>query len=528
LPQRRGWRMPDIVLINPKFEMSFWGIEHALPLLGKRANMPVAALPLLAALTPSDYRVTLIDENVQPIDFDRCARADIVGVTGMIVQRRRMGEILSELKRRGAYTVVGGPWISVKEDYFDGLVDVIFVGEAEQTWPQFLADWRAGKPSARYEQSEPTDMSQVPAPRLDLLKMNRYAFASVQFTRGCPFLCEFCDIIVIFGRKPRLKTPQQIIRELEALRSQHHSIVFIVDDNLIGNKKAIKGILRHVIDWQRANGYPLVFFTEASLDLADDDELMRLMVEANISALFIGIESPNLDALRETHKLQNVRGGGSMVDKVRRIQDTGIEVWAGMILGFDNDDPTIFKAQQSFLEQARISMAMIGMLSAIPRTPLHARLAAAGRLDSADDPAFGTNVIPLQMSRAELSEGYIALMAALYEPRAFFQRVDDLFVRGNFEFDRGWQRYAMQHPGQRWLRHSRFWLQAWSIMIRVMIGIPEGSLRRVYWVQFWHLVTRRRNASAAKVYALKCAFHYHMHRMVLALIAQDRAPINTF
>src|SRR5437868_6026162 len=312
--------MADIILINPRFDFSFWGLEHALPFIGKRAALPVAALPLIAALTPAEHTVTIIDENVEPIDFDRCARADMVGVTGMIVQRQRMREVLTELKRRGVYTVVGGPWITVKEDYFGALADVMFIGEAEETWPGFLADWAAGHHAPRYEQADKTDLSRVPAPRLDLIKMNRYAFGSIQFSRGCPFLCEFCDIIVVFGRKPRLKTAPQIITELENLRAQNQTYVFIVDDNLIGNKKAIKEVLGHVVAWQRANGYPLSFVTEASLDLADDAELMALMTEARIMAVFVGIESPDPESLREARKLQNIRPGG-MVEKVHRIQD---------------------------------------------------------------------------------------------------------------------------------------------------------------------------------------------------------------
>ena len=279
------------MLINPRFEISFWGFEFVLPFIGKRANMPVAALPLLAALTPPEGHVTIIDENVEPIDFDRCARADIVGITGMVVQRDRMREIVLELKKRNVFTVVGGPWVSVNESSFAGLADVIFVGEAEKTWPQFLTDWQIGKAAARYEQADKTDMTLVPIPRLDLLKMNRYAFGSVQFSRGCPFQCEFCDIIVVFGRRPRLKTSKQVLAELEQLRAQKLSNVFIVDDNLIGNKRAIKEILRDVISWQRQNGFPLDFVTEASIDLADDPELMRLMVEANIAAVFVGLES---------------------------------------------------------------------------------------------------------------------------------------------------------------------------------------------------------------------------------------------
>jgi radical SAM superfamily enzyme YgiQ (UPF0313 family) len=520
--------MADIVLINPKFEISFWGLEHALPIFGKRAIMPVSALPLLAALTPAEHRITLIDENVEPIDFDRCSRADIVGVTGMVVQRQRMREITIELKRRGVYTVVGGPWITVKQDYFDGLADVIFVGEAEESWPRFLADWHDGRAERRYEQKEQTDMSRVPTPRFDLLKMNRYAFGALQFSRGCPFLCEFCDIIVIFGRRPRIKSVGQIIAELEALRARKQTEVFIVDDNFIGNKKAVKQILAEIITWQRANGYPLAFFTEASLDLADDDELMRLMVDANIGAVFVGIESPNEESLRETRKLQNVRASGTMVEKVHRIQQAGMEVWAGMIVGFDNDDETIFAGQHRFLDSARINTAMVGMLSAIPSTPLHARLLSEGRLDPADNPAFGTNVVPLRMSREALSNGYVQLMADLYHPQAFFKRVDDLFLAGKFEIGRAWQSYAAQHPWQRSRRHFRLWCEAFGILARLLSLVPDRSLRRLYRRQFWRFARNRRNPTAAKVYAMKCAVHYHMYHLVHMLEMRNHPLVNTF
>ncbi|HNM85688.1 MAG TPA: cobalamin-dependent protein, partial [Mycobacterium sp.] len=186
--------MADIVLINPRFEMSYWGLEHALPLVGKKCNLPTACLPLLAALTPVGHRVSIVDENVEPIDYDRVSRADVVGLTGMTVQRGRMREILRELKARGVFTVVGGPWVSVQEDYFDGLADVIFVGEAETTWPRFLDEWTRGAHRRRYEQTEQTDMTRVPVPRYDLLKVKEYLFGSIQFSRGCPFQCEFCDI----------------------------------------------------------------------------------------------------------------------------------------------------------------------------------------------------------------------------------------------------------------------------------------------------------------------------------------------
>jgi radical SAM superfamily enzyme YgiQ (UPF0313 family) len=368
----------------------------------------------------------------------------------------------------------------------------------------------------------------VPSPRFDLLKTRHYAFGSVQFSRGCPFRCEFCDIIVVFGRKPRLKSPIQVIAELENLRSHHMSMVFIVDDNLIGNKKAIKDLLRHVISWQRANGFPISFVTEASLDLADDDELMRLMVDAGIEAVFVGIESTSEDSLREAKKLQNVRGSDSMVDKVRRIQAAGMEVWAGMILGFDNDDKTAFEAQKRFLQSARINTAMIGMLAALPKTPLHARLAAAGRLDSADTPAHGTNVIPLRMSRNELNEGYVRLMVAVYDWRTYFARLDDLYVDGGLEIDRAWQQYATRHPWRRRARHARFLLEAFGILLRLMARVPDYSLRSVYRHQFLHLLCARRNPAVLRVYAIKCAVHFHMHTFVRALVARDHALLNTF
>jgi radical SAM superfamily enzyme YgiQ (UPF0313 family) len=520
--------MADIILINPRFEISFWGLEHALPFFGKRAGMPVAALPLLAALTPSGHRITIIDENVEPIDFDICERADIVGVTGMIVQRNRMREILTELKRLRIYTVVGGPWVSVRADYFAELVDTVFVGEAEETWPRFLDDWRTGKAAARYEQVGRTDLTRVPAPRLDLLKMDRYAFGSLQFSRGCPFLCEFCDIIVTFGRKPRIKTSQQIICELEGLRARKQEMIFIVDDNLIGNKKAIKEVLRSVIKWQRNNGYPFIFYTEASLDLADDDELMRLMTDAMIVAVFIGIESTDPHSLREARKLQNIRPGRSIVEKVQHIQNAGLEVWAGMILGFDNDDETVFETQRKFIGKARINIAMVGMLSAIPKTPLYDRLAAAGRLDPVDHPTAGTNVIPLQMSRETLSAGYVRLMAALYDPKTFFDRLDNLFITAKIDFGRGWLHYAAEHRWRRRMRHLRFWLEAFVILARLMVSIPDASLCGIYWIQFWRVLRARHDPLSVKFYVMKFAIHYHMLRLVRCLSAGDRPIVNTF
>lgn len=520
--------MADIVLVNPRFEVSYWGLEHALPFMGKRANLPVACLPLLAALTPPGHQVTLMDENVEALDFDRLARADIVGVTGMSVQRLRMKEILTELKRRGAFTVVGGPWVTVHESYFGELADVIVIGEAEETWPKFISNWKQGKHEKRYEQAEKSDMSKVPTPRFDLLKMQHYMFGSMQFSRGCPFQCEFCDIIVTFGRRPRLKTGAQIIAELEALYAQKMRLVFIVDDNLIGNKKAIKLLLQDLVDWQKAKGYPMVFFTEASLDLADDPELLQLMVDANFISVFIGIETPNEASLRETKKFQNVRSGGTIVDKVHRIQNVGIEVWCGMILGFDHDDSTIFNAQREFLRDARIPSAMVGMLSAIPKTPLYDRLKKEGRLDPDDQPSFGTNVIPLQMSRESLSEGYLQVMNDLYEPEAYFGRLEALYLKEKVPYTAGRKRWWRRHPWAQLKTQARNLFAALVVYRRMMNGIPEKHLRDEYRRRILRLLKVRREPGLILLYLLKCLMHYHHYSMSKSMIG-GRSPIyNSF
>jgi radical SAM superfamily enzyme YgiQ (UPF0313 family) len=519
--------MADIVLINPRFEISYWGLEHAMPFLGVKAVMPVANLALLAALTPPGHSVTLVDENVEPIDFARCARADIVGLTGMNVQRQRMKEIIHELKRRGVFTVVGGPWVTVQEDDIAGLVDVIFIGEAEQTWPRFLGEWSEGRYEKRYEQAERTDMATVPVPRLDLLRMKDYAFASVQFSRGCPFECEFCDIIVTFGRRPRIKTSAQVLAELDALVAAGQRFAFIVDDNLIGNKRAIKPVLRDVVAWQEAHGYPLMFSTEASIDLAEDAELMELMMEINISSVFVGIETTNEAALRETKKLQNLRArGGSMLDKVRRIQEAGMEVWCGIIVGFDNDDASIFAAQSRFVREARIVSAMINMLVAIPGTPLHKRLASEGRLTLLEDEehtgGFGTNVVPLRISREALYAGYTELMRELYAADAYFARLDELYLDPQFRLTQARTRYLRRHP-LRWLEcNARLLAEAAGIFVLLMRGIPDAELRRQYRRRLTRLAWRRHAPQMIQTYAVKCAMHYHAHQMVQKLLARPQ------
>jgi radical SAM superfamily enzyme YgiQ (UPF0313 family) len=517
--------MAEIVLIHPRFDSSYWGLEHALGLLGGKAVLPVASLPLLAALTPPCHRVTLIDENVEPIDFDRCARADIVGLTGMFVQRAHMREILTELRRRDVFIVVGGPWITVQEADFGDLVDVVFVGEADETWPQFLDDWAAGRHVARYEQTERTDLTKLPVPRVDLLPMKHYRFGSIQMTRGCPFTCEFCDIIVVFGRQPRIKTSAQILAELDVLLAAGKSTVFIVDDNLIGNKKAIKAVLREVIAWQETHGYPITFATEASIDLAEDDELMRLMVDANIAAVFVGIETPNEASLRETKKIQNLADPrGTMLDKVHRIQQAGMEVWSGMIVGFDNDDATVFECQRRFIEDAHIVNTMVNMLVAIPKTPLFARLERENRLDHSDE-AFrrGSNVIPRQLSPTQLRDGCAALMRDLYAPAAYFDRLDTLYLERGLRPAVARSRYLRRHPIRRLAANTRLLSEAFAIILQLMRRIPDAALRREYRHRLWRAAKCRPEPAVLQVYALKCALHFHAFMMARQMMSYGAA-----
>jgi radical SAM superfamily enzyme YgiQ (UPF0313 family) len=519
--------MARIAIINPRFEVSYWGLEHALPLFGKKANLPTHCLPLLAALTPEEHDITLIDENVEDVDFDSLADFDIVGVTGMSVQRFRMREIFEQLRERGIFTVVGGPWVTVYEDYFDGLVDVIFIGEADETWPQFLIDWGQGKHKARYEQAQPTDMTKVPTPRFDLMKTRHYMFASLQFTRGCPFQCEFCDIIVIFGRKPRLKTSEQVIAELDAIVAQKMEIAFVVDDNLIGNKKAVKLLLRDVIKWQQKRGYPLTFFTEASLDLSEDDELMQLMVEANFVSVFIGIESPNEESLLETKKFQNVRQGGTMVEKVHTIQNAGLDVWCGMILGFDNDDASIFDAQLEFLQAARIAHVMIGLLYAIPKTPLYDRLREEGRLDHRDPPEFGTNVIPTRMTREELRDGYVRVLKELYDPDAYFDRIEKLYLDADFRFGVARSEYLRRHPWAGLKAQLMNRIRFAFVRRRLTRDVPDPRLRKEYDLRLRRMLKQRRDPGVWFVYAIKCGMHYHHHTMANQMANEEMRLVSS-
>lgn len=532
--------MTRIVLINPRFEASFWSMTHALPILGRAAVTPTAALSLLAALTPAEHSVRLIDEAVEPIDFGAVAGADIVGLTGMIVQRERMREIARRVKSLGKFLVVGGPWITVQEDYLQGVADVIFVGEADQTWPLFLREWAAGSHQTRYEQAERTDLTTLPIPRNDLLKLDRYLQGSVQMSRGCPYLCEFCDIIVTFGRQPRAKTPDQVIAELDAWRRAGVGAVFLVDDNIIGNRKALIPILERVAAWQRQHRYIVSLHTEASLNLADDEELLDRFVAANIRTVFVGIETPNPAALLETRKLQNVdvrqqRQNPSQADaesfllsRVHKIQNKGIKVTCGLIVGFDADTPAIFDIQRRFIRRSGVLHAMVGQLAAIPKTPLHERLRREGRLDPRDPPEFGTNVIPLGMTREELASGFVALLGDIFAPEAYFDRLDDLYIHRRF-YDPA---EAVRVPNiPRWLQIKYLLISltfTTGLLAKLLIGIDDWPLRRLYLKRLLGFVKSRPYPMRFLDYVMESVCHYHFHRFAQGMAKGRKNIVNTY
>jgi len=500
----------SICLINPRFEPSYWGFEYALPLYpgDKRSTMISGSLSTVAGLC-GEHNVSLLDENVEEIDWEALRQYDIVGVTGMNVQKNRTREILIRLRALGIFTAVGGPFVSVKEDFFDGLCDVKFIGEAETTWPQFLDDFSRGQPTEkRYKQAEPTDMSKAPRPRFDLLKVGRYASGALQYSRGCPFQCEFCDIIVIFGRRPRVKEPEQLMAELEDMRRVGFHSAFIVDDNFIGNKKKAKALLEKLIPWMEQHNYPLRLTTEASIDLAEDPELMDMMYRANFRSVFIGIETPRMDSLKETKKFQNVRGD-SLEDKLARIQRAGLDINAGFIVGFDSDDKAIFDDQFRFIQETGITLAMVGMLQAIPTTPLYERLEREGRLVE-EDP--NCNFVPKQMTRDELVLGYRDLVKRLYTPEAFLERYFKVYKSPEY-LERRAEICRRAGEGKSLPTLGYGLILLWSLFWTLARDGSLLSVGKVYLKSFFSRENKnRRNIIGFAQFMNRCVTHWHFYK----------------
>jgi len=414
-----------LLLINPKFVESFWSFKWAVDeiLPGKRALNPPLGLATLAALCPPDWEVTIVDENIEPVPLR--PHADIVGVCGMGVQFGRQAELLRYYRSRGYFAVAGGSYASLVPERYAGLADAVIAGEAEYSWGRFCRDYEHGAPIALYRETGTVSLADSPTPRFDLLKLDKYTTATLQFSRGCPFRCEFCDIIVMFGRRPRCKTLEQVGRELDALRALGVASVFFVDDNLIGHRAVAKDLLRFLRDYQERHGYRFHFGTEASLNLAQDRELLQLFRDANFEWVFIGIESPDEETLRATRKTQNTHE--DVLTSIRRIYSYGIDVLAGFIVGFDNDTIATFERQYRFILASGIQVAMVGLLTALPRTPLYERLEREGRLiagaEAADNTKLGTNFLPKHMGYEEMVASYQRLYRRLLGDRSIAARV---------------------------------------------------------------------------------------------------------
>jgi radical SAM superfamily enzyme YgiQ (UPF0313 family) len=410
------------LLVWPQFPKSYWGQEYALPLIGKAAVLPPLGLITAAALLPRHWELRLVDLNIERLDDEDILWADVVMLSAMRIQRHSFVEVVGRARALGKRVVAGGPYVTTAPDDTPG-IDHLVIGEAESVLPELAGRLERGEQApARLTAGERPDVTKTPMPRFDLLHVDRYDCMSVQFSRGCPFACEFCDIIEIFGRVPRTKTPEQFLGELDAVRAiGFRGPVFVVDDNFIGNKVAARKMLARLADWNREHRQPFNFFTEASVNLADDDRLIAGLLAAGFSAVFVGIETPSREALLETNKRQNTHLDLELA--VEKLVRSGLEVMAGFIVGFDSDDETIFERQLQFISRSPISMAMIGILTALPGTQLWRRLVAEGRLygesegDAAHRPNFAT-----RLPEAVLVDGYRRLLAEVYQPRAYFDR----------------------------------------------------------------------------------------------------------
>jgi radical SAM superfamily enzyme YgiQ (UPF0313 family) len=414
-----------LLLINPRFPESFWSFRWALEsiLPNKRALNPPLGLATLAALCPPTWQVEIIDENIEPVPLH--PQADIVGICGMAVQFQRQQELMAYYRQQGHYVVAGGSFASLCPERFAGLADTVVAGEAEYIWRDFCRDFEQNAPKPRYQETGVVNLEDSPTPRFDLLKLDRYVTASMQFSRGCPYRCEFCDIIVMFERRPRTKGLEQIGRELDRLRAQNVHNIFFVDDNVIGNPKLAKALLRYLADYQQRHHYTFQFGTEVSINLADDTELLQLFQAANFAWVFIGIESPDEDSLKETRKTQNT--GRELLTAVRALYTHGIDVLAGFIIGFDNDTLDSFEKQHRFITDAGIQVSMVGLLTALPRTPLYERLQQKGRLivgaEHGDNTKPGTNIIPKRMGYAAMVQNYQALYQRLFSDHGIARRI---------------------------------------------------------------------------------------------------------
>ena len=412
-----------VLLIYPEFPDTFWSFKHALKFISRKASGPPLGLLTVAAMVPKEWELRLVDLAAMSLTDEDLEWAEYAFISAMIIQRDSVEQVIARCKQAGVTTVAGGPLFTHEHEAFPD-VDHFVLNEAEITLPRFLADLEAGIPGRLYTSTEFPDLETTPTPRWDLLDFKHYASINIQYSRGCPFNCEFCDVTALFGHKPRTKSVTQIITELQSVYDAGWSgSIFFVDDNFIGNKKKLKQeVLPAIIEW-RKDKKSISFMTEVSINIADDEELLGLMVAAGFNSVFVGIETPNEESLTECGKAQN--RGRDLVENVRRIQQRGLQVAGGFIIGFDSDPLSIFEQQIQFIQKSGIVTAMVGLLQAPPGTQLYERLKQEGRLSgevTGDNCDVTMNFVP-RMSKDTLYEGYQRVLAEIYSPEGYYARV---------------------------------------------------------------------------------------------------------
>jgi radical SAM superfamily enzyme YgiQ (UPF0313 family) len=413
-----------ILLIYPEVPQTFWNLTHALKFFGKRAWSPPLGLLTVAAMLPKEFQLRLRDLNVEALRDDDLAWADYVFLSAMGVQQQSVRQVIAVCKEAGVPVVAGGPLFTSDPDQFRD-VDHLVLNEAEVTLPEFLKDLAAGNPKPRYTTTEFADAATSPVPAYQLLDIRGYGAMSVQFSRGCPYQCEFCDVTALFGRRPRAKTVSQIIAELDNIYNRGwRGKVYFVDDNLMGSRPYLKKeLLPAIIEWKR-NKRGISFHTQITMNLADDQELIDLMYEAGFDWVFIGIETPNEESLAECGKKQNLHR--NLPEQIRHLQNCGLQVQGGFIIGFDNDNVDIFRRQYELIQDNGVVMAMVGLLQAPKGTELYKRMEREGRLlgeNLADNVIDDTNIAVRCMDRETLRNGYRALVRSLYQPKNYYERV---------------------------------------------------------------------------------------------------------
>ncbi|MBK8147394.1 MAG: DUF4070 domain-containing protein [Acidobacteria bacterium] len=420
-----------ILFVYPVFPETYWSFTHALAFEGRRSAFPPLGLLTVSAMLPETWERRLTDLNVEPLKAVDIEWADIVFISAMIVQKESLDEVIKRCKKAGKRIALGGPYVSTSPDLYPE-VDFVFIGETETTLPEFVEDLERKTPKRIYKAAERPSLHTTPVPDFGLIDPDNYSAMNLQYSRGCPFQCEFCDIIEIYGRVPRTKSNEQMLSELDALWNiGWRGLVFIVDDNFIGNKRNVKRFLPELIEWSRNHDFPFSFITEASLNLAEDDELLQMMQDAGFRRVFLGIETPAAESLKEANKGQNTRR--DLLESVRKIQRYGMEIMAGFIVGFDSDPENIFDRQIEFIRESAIPLAMVGLLAALPDTQLWRRLEKENRLlheSTGNNTDCSLNFVP-KMNRERLIEGYKNILRNIYSPREYYRRALDCLERFN-------------------------------------------------------------------------------------------------